>query len=223
MGETVSFKVFLQNQDQREVRRFDMKRTVSSSFSSLKERLVEMFPQLGDVKYSIAWADSDGDMVAVDSDEELAIALTEMPPPVYKLVVKIKCQEKTRSGMEVTFEDSSLTPGVSLDQAVDGSRSPCMMCQDVREEETPVGHQEVVFPKKLLKRIQKIHGKSSKQNFDPKNLMFGANFTQPGATHPPYFGFPGPGRGMFRGSIRGAFRGRQGLEALYGGFAGVGV
>ena len=182
-----------------------------------------MFPQLADVKYSIAWSDNDGDMVAVDSDEELAIALTEMPPPVYKLLVNIKSNDKTKTGMEVTFDDSSISPGVSLEQGGDGSRSPCLMCQDVREEGAQLGQQDVVFPKKLLKRIQKIHGKSAKPNFDPKNLMFGGNFAQPGSTPPPYFGFPGPGRGMFRGSVRGAFRGRQGLETLYGGFAGVGV
>ena len=49
-----------------------------------------MFPQLNQKIFSVTWTDEDGDMVTIATDEELIIALTEMPGPVYKLKVDVK-------------------------------------------------------------------------------------------------------------------------------------
>ena len=89
----VSFKAFLQdpqNKDESEVRRFVMEKTISTSFSSLQERLCEVFQDLDENMFSITWSDMDEDMVTITSDEELSIALEEMVGPVYKLVVMKK-------------------------------------------------------------------------------------------------------------------------------------
>merc|ERR1712212_986987 len=96
MSETVSFKVFLkdpENPGNDEVRRFVLDRDVSTSFTYLQEKLRAVFPQLMQKIFSISWTDEDNDSVTIGLDEELIIALTEMPGPLYKLVVSVKNQK----------------------------------------------------------------------------------------------------------------------------------
>ena len=54
-----------------------------------------MFPQLKQKIFSVNWTDEDGDMVTIATDEELIIALTEMPGPVYKSIIDVKSPKKT--------------------------------------------------------------------------------------------------------------------------------
>ena len=204
-----------------------MEKDISASFSSLKQRLLEVFPQLQQKIFSMFWSDKDADMVTIDSDEELAIALAEMPPPVFKIVIKVKAQENGRNGLGVTFVESANTPGVISERPGIRSSVECNLCNEFGHEVPPnmlnFGQPGNVIPKKLLKRIQKIQGKAAKQKFGPTNGFQDGNLVQPGLAPPPYFGFTGYGRGLFHGSVRGGFRGRQGLEGIHGGFNSTGT
>merc|ERR1712154_536820 len=90
MGDNVSFKVFLKNDNEQEVRRFVIDKNVSTSYDYLLEKLRVVFPQLQGAVFSVCWTDEDGDHVTITSDEELIIALTEMAGPLYKLTVAVR-------------------------------------------------------------------------------------------------------------------------------------
>jgi len=94
MGDNVSFKVFLKGTDEEEVRRFVVDKAVSSSYEYLVGKLGQVFPQLRAGSFSLTWTDGDGDKVTISNDEELIIALTEMPGPLYKLSLNIKGNKK---------------------------------------------------------------------------------------------------------------------------------
>merc|ERR1711892_349767 len=113
MTDNVSFKVFLKdsnNGGENEVRRFVVDKDVSTSYTYLHEKLCAVFPQLKLKIFSVSWTDEDGDTVTIAMDEELIIALTEMPGPVYKLVVNVKSQKKeetTNQGNNDSRQESS--------------------------------------------------------------------------------------------------------------------
>merc|ERR1711963_279504 len=73
MGDNVSFKVFLKNSEEQEVRRFVIDKNVSTSYDYLLEKLRVVFPQIQGSSFTVAWTDEDGDLVNVSSDEELII------------------------------------------------------------------------------------------------------------------------------------------------------
>merc|ERR1711915_705884 len=105
MEDSVSYKAFLAMGPEKidtEVRRFVVEKNVSTSFTYLKEKLASMFPSLGPrADFVVSWTDSDGDMVTIATDEELMIALTEMPGPLYRLHLKSTGQKsytQERSG-----------------------------------------------------------------------------------------------------------------------------
>jgi hypothetical protein len=52
---TISFKVFLQNERANEVRRFGVDRDVVSNFSYLREKLQVVFPSLRGHDFTVAW------------------------------------------------------------------------------------------------------------------------------------------------------------------------
>ena len=93
MAEQVSFKVFLEpvgEGGEREARRFVVDKEVSTSFTYLTEKLRSVFStQLQRAAFTVSWFDEDKDKVTINSDEELIIALTEMPGPLYKLNVQL--------------------------------------------------------------------------------------------------------------------------------------
>ena len=45
--------------------------------------LVSVFPILAGQVFAVSWTDDDGYIISIDSDEELILAITEMPGPVY--------------------------------------------------------------------------------------------------------------------------------------------
>ena len=93
MAENVSFKVYLRDPSQgeeAEVRRFVVAKAVSANLVAVKEKLVAVFPVLKERVFSVSWTDEDGDMITIDSDEELALAMAELPGPVYKLTATVK-------------------------------------------------------------------------------------------------------------------------------------
>jgi hypothetical protein len=52
---TVSFKVFLQNKDASEVRRFGVDRDVVSNFSYLRDKLQTVFLSIRGHDFTVAW------------------------------------------------------------------------------------------------------------------------------------------------------------------------
>lgn len=152
----VSFKVHYKRQgaaaadDAGEVRRFTVERDVSTSLAYLVEKLGTVFPELNRRQLALTWQDADGDQVTIGSDEELMIALTEMPGPVYRLTVSAKegtaaaaagSKQMSEKGSRQMSEKGSdggsgsgvLHPGVTCDGCegkVVGNRFKCLLCDD---------------------------------------------------------------------------------------------
>ena len=81
--EQVSFKVSLDEKSQ--VRRFLVPQDCSTSYVYLKEKLRSVFGQeIANSGFDISWQDNEEDIVTVESDEELLIAMNELEGPVYK-------------------------------------------------------------------------------------------------------------------------------------------
>ena len=81
--EQVSFKVSLAEKSQ--VRRFLVPQDCSTSYVYLKEKLRSVFGQeIANSGFNIMWQDNEEDIVTVESDEELLIAMNELEGPVYK-------------------------------------------------------------------------------------------------------------------------------------------
>ena len=121
MSDGVSFKVYLKNQGEEEVRRFVIDKNVSTSYDYLVEKLKTLFPQLQGAVISLSWTDSDGDNVTIGSDEELIIALTEMTGPLYKINVGVKVAASVpvdtgaAGGDQVSGDEPSVHYGVTCD------------------------------------------------------------------------------------------------------------
>jgi len=247
MAENVSFKVFLkdaENGGENEVRRFVVDRDVSTSFTYLQEKLCAVFPQLKQKTFSVSWTDEDGDSVTIGLDEELIIALTEMPGPVYKLVVNVKAQKKEENEYKSTKNESQQEGkthhGVTCDacekQPIEGYRYKCVVCDDYdlcgscEAAGRHPGHNmmriadpEMVFPQRLFKRIHKMQERVEKSRSRHERENADASSGQ--SVPPPHFGFPGRGRGMFRGRGFGGMRGMGGMGGMGGmrGCSGVGA
>jgi hypothetical protein len=50
------------------------------------------------LQHRITWTDEEGDVVTIETDEELIIALKEMKGPVYKFSIVVLDDEKNREG-----------------------------------------------------------------------------------------------------------------------------
>ena len=91
--EQVSFKVTLtekvQESSKSQVRRFEVPQDCSTSYIYLKEKLRSLFGQeLGNSGIKITWKDQDDDIITIESDEELIIAMHEMKGPIYKFCIE---------------------------------------------------------------------------------------------------------------------------------------
>merc|ERR1712106_755202 len=239
MADNVSFKVFLKdsnNGGENEVRRFVVDKDVSTSFTYLQEKLWAVFPQLKLKIFSVSWTDEDGDTVTIGMDEELIIALTEMPGPVYKLVVNVKSQKKeetTNQANNDSRQESPIHPGVTCDscekQPIEGYRYKCVVCDDYDlcgsceaagkhpgHNMMRIANPDMVFPQRLFKRIHKMQERAEKSRSRHGKEHVDASAGQSGAVPPPPFGFPGRGRGMFRGRGMNGFGGMRGMRGCSG-------
>merc|ERR1712126_234802 len=238
-AETVSYKIFLKDKDNaEEVRRFVVDKDVSTSFTYLQEKLCAVFPQLKQKIFSVSWTDEDGDNVTIGMDEELIIALTEMPGPVYKLKVVVKNEEKNRNSgnyqKESTEEKNLIHHGVTCDSCektpIDGYRYKCVVCDDFDlcgnceaagrhpgHNMMRIANPEMVFPQRLFKRIHKMQERAEKsRSRQEKEQGDSSGPSVGGHVPPPPFGFPGRGRGMFRGRGFGGMRGMGGMRGCSG-------
>jgi len=229
MAASVSYKVVLNNQKndgENELRRFLVDKEVSSSFSYLQEKLCTVFPHLKQNDFSVSWTDEDGDLITIASDEELIIALTEQPGPLYKLVAKVKAP---KTGF--VQEDCQIHSGVTCDSCnkkpIEGFRYKCVVCDDYDlcgdceaagrhpgHNMMRIANPEMVFPQRLFKRIHKMQERADKQRSrqDKENIE---------TTPPPPFQFQGRGRAMHGfGAMRGMGQ-PGGMGGARGGWAGM--
>jgi len=173
----VSFKVFLKNKEEQEVRRFLIDKNVSTSFDYLVGKLRVIFPQIQASVFTVGWTDDDGDQVTITSDEELIIALTEMTGPLYKLTVTVKKagQAPAGGGEEVVVHHGVTCDGCDLAN-ITGPRYKCVVCDDYdlcggcEAAGRHPGHNMMkittpgnVFPHRLFKRIQRLQEKAEKK------------------------------------------------------------
>merc|ERR1711963_453763 len=137
MADNVSFKVYLKDPSQgeeTEVRRFVVDKEVSTSLVYIKEKLVSIFPVLADKIFSVSWTDEDGDSITIDTDEELILALTELPGPVYKLTATVRAAKKVEEPQEPGVGANMTHHGVTCDGCdkapIVGFRYKCVVCDD---------------------------------------------------------------------------------------------
>merc|ERR1711874_301978 len=71
-----------------------------SNLVYIKEKLVNVFPVLAERIFSVSWTDEDGDVITIDTDEELILALTELAGPVYKLTATVRGAKKVEQPQE---------------------------------------------------------------------------------------------------------------------------
>jgi len=239
MAVNVSFKVVLKNQgkgEEDEMRRFVLDKNVSSSFSSLQEKLCVVSPKLKKQKtFSVSWTDDDGDQVTISTDEELLIALTEMAGPVYKLTVR--SQDNNKNAKNGSISPSQVHPGVVCDacerEPIVGNRYKCVVCDDYdlcgscEAAGIHPGHNmmripspENVFPQRLFKRIHKMQERAEKQHSLQAKENGHETHRESGSMPPPPIGFPGCGRGMFHGRGMHGFGGMRGMGQM-GGMGGM--
>jgi len=234
MGDNVSFKVYLKNQEEQEVRRFVIDKNVSTSFEYLVGKLRVIFPQIQTSVFTVGWTDDDGDQVTITSDEELIIALTEMTGPLYKLTVTVKkpVPAPTAGGEEEVVVHHGVTCDGCDMANISGPRYKCVVCDDYdlcggcEAAGRHPGHNMMkmttpgnIFPHRLFKRIQRLQEKAEKKTGagqekwnerlekDMKQVEEQLkNIPQCGFSVPAQncFGFGPRGRGLFRGGRGGA-------------------
>merc|ERR1719317_689794 len=238
MGDSVSFKVVLKEQN--EFRRFVVDKEVSTSFSYLQEKLCLVFPKLKQKIFSISWTDEDGDIVTINTDEELIIALTEMPGPVYKLTVDIESEKKTE---EDSSKASTIHPGVVCDACektpIVGNRYKCVVCDDFDlcgsceaaghhpdHNMIRISNQEMNFPHRIFKRIHKMQERAELRNScqEKNGEPSGSGPTPPlnssrGGHR--FHSFPGMRGCSGMGGMRGGFGGMGRMRGGFGGMEGM--
>eukprot|EP00731_Ephydatia_muelleri_P030600 Em0022g114a len=70
-----------------EIRRFFVEQDVSTSYSNLLKKVVEMFRCVDPDKLDIAWTDKEGDRIVISSDTELAEATTQLDSNILRLTI----------------------------------------------------------------------------------------------------------------------------------------
>ena len=109
--EQVSFKVSLDEKSQ--VRRFLVPQDCSTSYVYLKEKLRSVFGQeIANSGFDISWQDNEEDIVTVESDEELLIAMNELEGPVYKFNLVPSKVRKSLNTLELRKTSNKKESGI---------------------------------------------------------------------------------------------------------------
>merc|ERR1712240_603923 len=212
-----------------EVRRFVIDKDVSTSHDYLIEKLKTVFPQLKNLNFSISWTDEDGDNVIIGNDEELIIALTEIPGPLYKINVVVKKAEKRNAPVNEAVggeaeSEQAVHYGVTCDgcemNPIIGNRYKCVVCDDydlceschaagqypcaaLKHNMMKITNPGYTFPQRLFKRMQVLQERANKKQKKEENKenKDEENRAPRGGCR----GFGPRGRGMFGPRGRGMF------------------
>ncbi|XP_043602991.1 sequestosome-1-like [Bombus pyrosoma] len=140
------YKVYLQNDDSsvKVVRKFGLQSSseirgmrahyygihnYKYDFNKLCQKIVSIFPELSNKKFTITWKDADGDKILISSDEELLIAEEEMKH-AKKIYVKPFSSKQQVPSSE---KDKAVHFGVycdGCDNDITGFRYKCIQCED---------------------------------------------------------------------------------------------
>merc|ERR1712168_1593920 len=188
-----------------------------------------VFPQLKNLNFSISWTDEDGDNVTIGNDEELIIALTEMPGPLYKINVVVKKAEKRNAPVNEAVggeaeSEQAVHYGVTCDgcemNPIIGNRYKCVVCDDydlcgschaagkypcaaLKHNMMKITNPGYTFPQRLFKRMQVLQERANKKQKKEENKenKDEENRAPRGGCR----GFGPGGRGMFGPRGRGMF------------------
>nr|XP_002128445.1 sequestosome-1 [Ciona intestinalis] len=72
----------------KEIRRFVVDHDVASSYEYLRRKVSTVFPNLGEDNFALQWQDNEGDIIWLNSDEELLQALGQSTEDIFKLYIK---------------------------------------------------------------------------------------------------------------------------------------
>jgi len=214
--EKVSFKVSFTKEDQIcLVRRFEVPQDCSTSYLYLKEKLRSIFSdELGGSGFTITWQDQEEDIVSVESDEELIIAMQELKGPVYKFTVSSFEASSNGEGQERQHRGGEVHPGVICDGCqggVVGFRYKCTtcfdydLCRSCEGQGLHPGHNmmriatpENAWPGHFINQLNKMQKSAPKLNADDSNQGESCRFPK-GTGCPRGFGRGFHTRGTKRG------------------------
>ncbi|XP_054710626.1 sequestosome-1-like [Uloborus diversus] len=127
-------KVYLQRPDSKktEIRRLAVSSDIIGRFELLCVKVIELFPLLCGKAFEISWEDSEGDLILMSSDAELAQALANANDGLIKIYVSLS-DEKQSDDTDKGPVGASVHPGVVCDECnlqIKGHRYKCLQCKD---------------------------------------------------------------------------------------------
>lgn len=128
MSVTVKAYLKLGGNANAEIRRFVVDHDVCSNFEYISKKLMSVFPSLANESFETAWKDTEGDLIAFSSDEELVEALGQLDENVFRIYI----HKKNGVGQGQSSEDVC-HPGVTCDgceMGIIGPRFKCAVCPD---------------------------------------------------------------------------------------------
>lgn len=202
-----------------QVRRLMVPQDMSTSFLYLKERIRQLFAaEVGVFGLDISWHDQDEDIVTIDSDEELIIALQEMKGPVYRFNVTLRDsmdppKATPKGGQSKNTEaHHEIHPGVVCDNCdgqILGFRYKCMVCPDYdlcmtcEAKGLHPGHNmmriaspEGIWPRHMFSRLHKMQSRAAKRQEARASQQENSEEQENSGLGPRM------GRGMFRGGCQ---------------------
>ncbi|XP_002737931.1 sequestosome-1-like [Saccoglossus kowalevskii] len=133
MNMSITVKAYLQTaDDSQEIRRFAVDQGASTSYEYLSTKITQVFPSIGrSDSFTLSYRDSEGDLIAFSSDEELVDALGQLSEDIFRVYIKL-------TGKKVSHDESKcgekvLHPGVICDGCegrIFGPRFKCAVCPD---------------------------------------------------------------------------------------------
>uniref|UniRef100_A0A1B6CN97 ZZ-type domain-containing protein n=1 Tax=Clastoptera arizonana TaxID=38151 RepID=A0A1B6CN97_9HEMI len=130
-NESVSFKAYLKlDGEADEVRRFGIEGGAATNFLYLKGKIEAVFPSLRNKDFQITWKDNDGDLVLINSDEELMLALTENSQPLHRLFITLKGGLNRGPNTTTGEAHSHITCDYCQMSPISGYRYKCLICRD---------------------------------------------------------------------------------------------
>ncbi|XP_038055475.1 sequestosome-1-like [Patiria miniata] len=136
---SVTVKAYLKRGENanKEIRRFSVDQGAASNYEYMSKTVAHVFPSLGNPdNFTLAYKDSENDLITFSSDEELVEALGQMSEDVFRIYVRVlpgrRGETSTDSGPGVHEEDI-FHPGVicdGCDSPIRGPRFKCIECPD---------------------------------------------------------------------------------------------